>query len=99
MKDQGLAQNTIILYTSDNGPWSQFDYFGGRADPLRGYKATSYEGGLRVPCVVWGPSLVKPGRTEDQIIRSIDILPTIAGIVGKELETNGLIDGVDQKNR
>ena len=47
---------------------------------------------------MWGPSLVKPGRTEHQIISSIDILPTIAGIVGQELETNGLIDGLDQKD-
>ena len=91
-----LSRNTLIIYTSDNGPWLRFNHHGGKALPLREGKGTTFEGGMRVPCVVWGPGRIKPGSESDEIISTIDLLPTLSSITGTELKTNGPIDGLDQ---
>ena len=91
-----LSRNTLIIYTSDNGPWLRFNHHGGKALPLREGKGTTFEGGMRVPCVVWGPGKIKPGSESDEIISTIDLLPTLSSITGTELNTNGPIDGLDQ---
>jgi len=91
-----LSRNTLIIYTSDNGPWLRFNHHGGKALPLREGKGTTFEGGMRVPCVVWGPGRIKPGSESDEIISTIDLLPTLSSITGTELNTNGPIDGLDQ---
>ncbi len=91
-----LSRNTLIIYTSDNGPWLRFNHHGGKALPLREGKGTTFEGGMRVPCVVWGPGRIKPGSESDEIISTIDLLPTLSSITGTELYTNGPIDGLDQ---
>ena len=57
IKDLKLDKNTIVIYTTDNGPWLPFKHHGGSAGPLREGKGTTFEGGQRVPCVMWGPSL------------------------------------------
>ncbi len=91
----GLAEKTYIIYTSDNGPWLQFKNHGGNADPLRDGKGTTFEGGQRVPCVMWGPGRIPAGTSTDAFTSTMDLLPTIAGLTGKPLPTDYQIDGHD----
>jgi len=92
----GLAQDTIILFTSDNGPWLEEGKMGGDAGPLRDGKGSSWEGGFRVPGIVWGPGRVPAGRTSGELISTLDILPTFAAMAGKGVPTDRVIDGRDQ---
>ena len=78
------------MFTSDNGPAGGA---GGSAAPLRGGKFTTWEGGHRVPMVMWGPGIVASGRTCDAIVMAMDFLPTIASLVGAEVPTDRVIDG------
>jgi arylsulfatase A-like enzyme len=90
-----LADNTYVIYTSDNGPWLQFKNHGGSAGPLREGKGTTFEGGQRVPCVMWGPGRIPAGTECDQLVGTIDLLPTIASITGSPLAEDRKIDGMD----
>ncbi|MCM8535398.1 MAG: sulfatase [Lentisphaeraceae bacterium] len=92
--DLGLDKNTYIIFTTDNGPWLKFKNHGGSALPLRDGKGTTYDGGQRVPCVMKGPG-ISAGTVSDEIMGTIDLLPTIAKLAGVELKTRGPIDGVD----
>ena len=77
LKETKLDKRTIVIFLSDNGPWIMKGAEGGSAFPLRNGKTTSYEGGFRVPCVMWGPGIVKnPGRVSDEIVTAMDFLPT-----------------------
>ena len=91
-----LQDDTILVYTSDNGPWLIFDHHGGQALPLREGKGTTYEGGMRVPCVVWGPGRIPAGTQSNEMISTIDLLPTLSALGGLEAKTHGPIDGLDQ---
>jgi arylsulfatase A len=91
-----LQDDTILVYTSDNGPWLKFDHHGGQALPLREGKGTTYEGGMRVPCVVWGPGRIPPGTQSNEMISTIDLLPTLSALGGLEAKTHEPIDGLDQ---
>lgn len=96
LKKNKLYENTFMIYASDNGPWLIKENQGGHALPLRDGKGTSYEGGVRVPCVITYPIKFKKGRVSDEIISSIDLLPTIVGFAGGKVDQK--IDGVDQSN-
>jgi len=91
----GLAENTCVLYTSDNGPWLIMGEHGGSALPLRDGKGTTYEGGMRVPCALWWPGRIPAGRTCAEFASTLDILPTFARLAGTEAPTDRLIDGKD----
>lgn len=95
LRELELDKNTYVIYTSDNGPWLQFKHHGGSADPLRAGKGTTFEGGQRVPCVVWGPGRVPAGSECDQLVSTIDLLPTIAALTHTELPKDRKIDGLD----
>jgi arylsulfatase A-like enzyme len=86
----GLAENTLVLFSSDNGPERKTP---GSAAPLRGAKHTVYEGGLRVPCLAWWPGRVPAGRVCEEFISALDILPTLAALVGAKLDRP--LDGLD----
>ena len=92
LKEHNLHENTLIIFTSDNGPWLSFGNHAGSALPLREGKGTVWEGGQREPCVVYYPKGIKGGRTIDIPMMAIDILPTIAEITGSDLPVNE-IDG------
>lgn len=78
----GLAENTIVIFTSDNGPWLSYGNHAGSAAPLRQGKGTTFEGGVRVPCVMRWPGHI-PARTEtNQPLMTIDLLPTIGKLCG-----------------
>lgn len=91
-----LQNDTLVVYTSDNGPWLRFDHHAGQALPLREGKGTTYEGGMRVPCVFWGPGRIQAGIQSDELISTIDLLPTLSALGGVKAKTHGPIDGLDQ---
>ncbi|MGK0186706.1 MAG: arylsulfatase A [Verrucomicrobiales bacterium] len=95
VRELGLAENTYVIYTSDNGPWLQFKNHGGSAGPLRAGKGTTFEGGQRVPCVMWGPGRIPAGTQCDELVGTIDLLPTIASLTGTALPEDRKIDGKD----
>ena len=103
-----LSENTLVIYTADNGPWNQDKYtlkkkghpegsvFWGDAGPLRNGKGSPYEGGYRLPCIVRWPGKVPAGRSSDAVFATIDFLPTFARLCGFEAPTDRRIDGIDQ---
>lgn len=104
----GLSQNTLIIYTSDNGPWNQPKYtekkkghpegsvFWGEAGPLRNGKGSCYEAGYRVPCIARWPGKVPVGRVSDAIFATIDFMPTFATLCQFDVPDDRRIDGEDQ---
>ena len=89
-----LTNNTLVIFTSDNGPWLSYGTHSGEAHPLREGKGTSLEGGVRVPFVIKWPAGIDAGQVKSAPIMSIDILPTIAKITGASLPAFP-IDGRD----
>ena len=92
LKEHDLADNTLIVYTSDNGPWLSKNHHGGSALPLRSGKGTTYEGGMRVGTVMRWPKQIPAGSTTDEVASAIDLLPTIAEISGAKMPDHP-IDG------
>ena len=97
LKELGLDENTLVVFFSDNGPWIEkgIDDHAGHAEPLRGSKMKSWEGGPRVPCIVRYPGKIPAGRICDQITTSMDIFPTFAALAGASLPADRTIDGKD----
>jgi len=89
-----LDDNTLIIYTSDNGPWLAYGNHGGSALPLREGKMTTFEGGQRVPCIMRWPGKIPSGSTCRELATTMDILPTIASLTGAALPSIK-IDGKD----
>jgi N-acetylgalactosamine-6-sulfatase len=99
LDDLGLAENTIVLFTSDNGPADTHEpgfSGGGRVGPLRGRKMSLYEGGIRMPFIVRWPKRTAAGRVDDtSVLATVDLLPTIARLAGVEVQDEWAIDGED----
>ncbi|MBU6168238.1 MAG: sulfatase-like hydrolase/transferase, partial [Bacteroidetes bacterium] len=89
----GVLNNTLIIFTSDNGPWLSYGNHGGSAGILRGGKFDVFEGGFRVPCIMSFPKLIPKGRVIDDPVTSIDIVPTLCQIAGIPLPAKK-IDGI-----
>jgi len=100
-----LSDNTYVLFTSDNGPWliknkNHADGHlpkdhGGSAGQLRSGKVSTFEGGVRVPTILWGPGNVPPGTTCESIATTMDIMPTFAALADAEVPSDRVIDGED----
>ncbi len=90
----GLADNTLIIFTSDNGPWLSYGNHSGSSGPLREGKGTSWEGGKRVTCIMRWPGQIPAGTTSNAMLMTIDILPTLAKHIGAKLPDHP-IDGKD----
>ena len=84
LKEQGLAENTLVVFTSDNGPWLQFKTQGGIAGPLRGGKFDTYEGGMREPGIFWWPGKIRPAIIHG-IGSTLDLMATFASLAGLEV--------------
>lgn len=95
IKELELDENTYVIYTSDNGPWEIKKENGGSAAPLRGAKTSSWEGGLRVPCIMRAPGRIPAGATCDEIASTMDMLPTLAKLAGARVPTDRVVDGHD----
>ncbi|SHJ80063.1 arylsulfatase [Tangfeifania diversioriginum] len=93
LKDLELEENTVVIFTSDNGPWINYGNHAGSTGGLREGKGTTFEGGQRVPFLVQWKGTVEPGRVDNNLVSGIDILPTIAEIAGAQLPEKK-IDGV-----
>ncbi|QGJ70100.1 C-terminal region of aryl-sulfatase [Planctomycetales bacterium 10988] len=89
-----LDKNTLVLFTSDNGPWLIFGDHGGSAAPLSGGKKQTLEGGMRVACVAYWPGKIPAGSVVSELVTSMDFLPTIANLAGAPLPKKQL-DGDD----
>jgi arylsulfatase A-like enzyme len=87
LEEQGLADNTLVVFTSDNGPAI------GEATPLRGRKGSTFEGGMREPTVIRWPGQISAGTVNDELMTAMDLLPTFAGLAGAEIPADRVIDG------
>ena len=104
LAELGLDQNTIVVYTSDNGPWSNHSLpqytqaiteHAGSAGPLRSAKGTTWEGGIRVPTVMWAPGYIPAGTETGEVATNMDLLPTFIRMAGAELPADRTLDGRD----
>lgn len=95
IRELDLSENTYVIFTTDNGPWLSFKHHGGSAGPLRDGKGTTFEGGQRVPCIMWGPGRIPAGTVCDELAGTIDLLPTIATLTDTPLPADRKIDGLD----
>ncbi len=94
LKEEGLEKNTLVIFTSDNGPWLNYGNHAGSAGGFREGKGTSFEGGHRVPCIMRWKGVIPAGMVSNQLASTIDIFPTIARLTGTTLPDRK-IDGVD----
>lgn len=96
----GVAEDTLVIYTSDNGPWLRMGHDGGNAGPLREGKATAYEGGHRVPAVARWPGVVPSGTVCRELATTMDLLPTLADLAGvpDAVPSDRAIDGVNVRS-
>jgi arylsulfatase A-like enzyme len=94
LKKHGLDERTLVMFTSDNGPWLSYGNHAGSAGPLREGKMTTWEGGLREPCLMRWPGHIPPGIVCREPAMTIDVLPTVAKLADAELPRHK-IDGLD----
>lgn len=108
LRDLGLDENTLVIFTSDNGPWIETTRsmsptgtpfiprdHSGTAEPLRGWKMSAWEGGSRVPFIARWPGKIPAGTKSDQILTTMDLLPTFAALAGAPLPASLRLDGLD----
>ena len=95
LRSQGLDKDTLVVFTSDNGPWLTKGADGGSAGPLRGGKGSTWEGGVRVPTLAWWPGRVPAGSVNDAVAATIDLLPTFVSLAGGTVPATPVIDGRD----
>ncbi len=95
LRDEGLAGDTLVIFTSDNGPWLTQLEQGGSAGLLREGKGSTWEGGMREPAIAWWPGQVKAGVVNRQLASTLDILPTLLVLAGVPLPPGRALDGVD----
>ena len=89
LKKQGIDDNTLVIFTSDNGPSV------GKATPLKGRKGSTFEGGMREPAVIRWPGKIPAGTVNDELLTAMDLLPTFAKLAGAEIPGDRVIDGKD----
>jgi arylsulfatase A-like enzyme len=94
LKKLELASNTLVFFTSDNGPWLTMGNQGGSAGLLRDGKGSTWEGGMRVPGIAWMPGRIKPSITS-QFANSMDLLPTTLALAGGTPPEGVVLDGID----
>jgi arylsulfatase A len=95
VRELGLAERTLVIFTSDNGPWLKQGTNAGVAGPLRGGKGGTYEGGVREPTLAWWPSQVPAGATVDAVAANFDFLPTFVKLAGGTVPADRKLDGQD----
>ena len=95
LKENNLEEKTMIIYTTDNGPWYQMGDHGGHAESLRASKGSKYDGGHRVPCIMYWKGQIKPGTVATDMLCSIDLMPTFAKLAGTTMPQDRIIDGIE----
>ena len=95
LRELKLAGHTYVIFTTDNGPGLEFKHHGGSAGPLRDGKFSTFEGGQRVPCIMWAPGRIPAGTVCEALAATIDLIPTIAALTRTPLPAGRAIDGLD----
>lgn len=95
LKRNGLDEDTLVIFTSDNGPWAEYGDHAGSAGPLRGSKQTTFEGGQREPFIARWPKKIPAGTVSRIPMMNFDLLPTLAKLAGAELPKDRRLDGRD----
>jgi arylsulfatase A len=95
LEEKGILENTLIVFSSDNGPWLVMEDHGGSAGPLREGKQFTFEGGVRVPTVAMWKGKIDPGQVYEQLATQMDWFPTFCKMVGAEVPQDREIDGKD----
>lgn len=93
LRTEGLAQNTLVIFTSDNGPWLVFNEHGGSAGLLRDGKGSTWEGGVREPALAWWPGQIKAATVITDMTSTLDVLPTLAALAGADVPKDRVYDG------
>ncbi|MDZ4700813.1 MAG: sulfatase, partial [Rhodothermales bacterium] len=93
LRQEGLAENTLVFFTSDNGPWLVFDTHGGSAGLLRGGKGMTWEGGMREPSLAWWPGTIAPGQVSTALTSTMDYFTTALELAGRDVPADRVIDG------
>ena len=94
LREKGLAEDTLIVFSSDNGPWKSYHELGGSTGPLRGEKGTCWDGGGRVPCVISWPGRIPAGDV-DELVSHLDFFATFATLTGQTLPDDVMMDSLD----
>jgi uncharacterized sulfatase len=94
LRKAGVDRRTLVIFTSDNGPWLAFRTHGGSSGPLKEGKGTTWEGGVRTPAIFWWPGTVRPGAVTD-MGSGLDLIVTAAALAGATLPRDRVLDGVD----
>jgi len=89
----GLTENTLVIFFSDNGPFLSYGEHAGHVEPLQEGKLTTFEGGFRVPCIMRQPGTIPAGSECSEVVTSLDLLPTVARLIGVKLPKKRAIDG------
>lgn len=95
LKKLNLDKKTLVIFASDNGPWLQYGQDGGSSEPLRGGKFSTFEGGMRVPCIMRWPGKIPADTLCSELATMMDFLPTFAGLAGAQIPPKHIIDGYD----
>ena len=95
LEEKGILENTLIVFSSDNGPWLVMEDHGGSAGPLREGKQFTFEGGVRVPTVAMWKGKTQPGQVYEDLATQMDWFPTFCNLVGAEIPQDREIDGKD----
>ncbi len=95
LRQHKLEKNTLVIFTSDNGPWASKGKAGGVSGPLRGSKGCTLEGGVREPTICWWPGKIAAGSQCDAVAGTTDVLPTFVGLAGGKVRDDVKIDGRD----
>src|SRR5438552_16912 len=95
LRDQKLAERTLVIFTSDNGPWITYNEQGGSAGLLRDGKGSTWEGGMREPAIAWRPGTVPAGNVSLELTSTLDLLPTFCSLAGIEAPKDRPLDGYD----
>lgn len=95
LRELDLDQNTLLVFLSDNGPWRIYGNHAGSSGGLREGKMTTFEGGHRVPFIAWWPGQIPEGAVSDEVITSMDLLPTVSRLAGTSVPDTAMIDGRD----
>jgi arylsulfatase A-like enzyme len=106
LAEEGIERRTLVVFTSDNGPWLHMpprmlsggivrQQDAGSAGPLRGWKGSTYEGGVRVPCIARWPGKIPPGRVSADIVSTMDLYATILALAGAKVPVDRVVDGKD----
>jgi arylsulfatase A-like enzyme len=94
LEEENLADNTLVVFTSDNGPWLSMLQAGGSAGLLRMGKGTTWEGGMRVPAIFYWPGCIEPGTVMD-MGATLDLFPTVCASAGVDVPDDRVMDGYD----